>query len=237
MYWQVEEAAESLDAVSHVTFLNTRLPNLTLKKVSDDTTPKALAGAAFTLYRETTGGTVKEYFNGKSWVPQGAEKPPEITSNDKGEILLQSIPDGTYYLEEGKAPDGYIRFHGRAVIVVADGKIASVTMENQSAIQPQPEISADGLEEGKAPDGYIRFHGRAVIVVADGKIASVTMENQSAIQPQPEISADGLTLTIPNQAGTMLPETGGQGTWPMTLLGALLTLTAAAFLLRKRKTA
>ena len=186
----MEEAAESLDAVSHVTFLNTRLPNLTLKKVSDDTTPKALAGAAFTLYRETTGGTVKEYFNGKSWVPQGAEKPPEITSNDKGEILLQSIPDGTYYLEEGKAPDGYIRFHGRAVIVVADGKIASVTMENQSAIQPQPEISADGL-----------------------------------------------TLTIPNQAGTMLPETGGQGTWPMTLLGALLTLTAAAFLLRKRKTA
>ena len=190
MYWQVEEAAESLDAVSHVTFLNTRLPNLTLKKVSDDTTPKALAGAAFTLYREATGGTVKEYFNGKSWVPQGAEKPPEITSNDKGEILLQYMPDGTYYLEERKAPDGYIRFHGRAVIVVADGKIAGVTMENQSTIQPQFKISADGL-----------------------------------------------TLTIPNQAGTMLPETGGQGTWPMTLLGALLTLTAAAFLLRKRKTA
>ena len=190
MYWQVEEAAESLDAVSHVTFLNTRLPNLTLKKVSDDTTPKALAGAAFTLYREATGGTVKEYFNGKSWVPQGAEKPPEITSNDKGEILLQYMPDGTYYLEERKAPDGYIRFHGRAVIVVADGKIAGVTMENQSTIQSQFEISADGL-----------------------------------------------TLTIPNQAGTMLPETGGQGTWPMTLLGALLTLTAAAFLLRKRKTA
>ncbi len=170
-----------------MTFVNTRLPDLTLKKVSSET-QNPLAGAVFTLYRTTGEG--KEYFNGTIWVPQGENTPPEITSNAKGEILLQYMPDGTYYLEECKAPDGYIRFHGRAVIVVADGKIAGVTMENQSTIQPQFKISADGL-----------------------------------------------TLTIPNQAGTMLPETGGQGTWPMTLLGALLTLTAAAFLLRKRKTA
>ena len=189
MYWRADEASDTLDAVSHVTFVNTRLPDLTLKKVSSET-ENSLAGAGFTLYREKAGNSIREYFDGTTWVPQGQNQPPVLTSDSEGKILLKAIPDGTYYLEERKAPDGYIRFHGRAVIVVADGKIASVTMENQSAIQPQPEISADGL-----------------------------------------------TLTIPNQAGTMLPETGGQGTWPMTLLGALLTLTAAAFLLRKRKTA
>ena len=189
MYWRADEASDTLDAVSHVTFVNTRLPDLTLKKVSSET-ENSLAGAGFTLYREKAGNSIREYFDGTTWVPQGQNQPPVLTSDSEGKILLKAIPDGTYYLEERKAPDGYIRFHGRAVIVVADGKIASVTMENQSTIQPQFKISEDGL-----------------------------------------------TLTIPNQAGTMLPETGGQGTWPMTLLGALLTLTAAAFLLRKRKTA
>lgn len=189
MYWHADEASDTLDAVSHVTFVNTRLPDLTLKKVSSET-QNPLADAGFTLYREKAGDSIREYFNGTTWVPQGQNQPPVLTSDSEGKILLKAIPDGIYYLEEGKAPDGYIRFHGRAVIVVADGKIASVTMENQSAIQPQFEILADGL-----------------------------------------------TLIVPNQAGTMLPETGGQGTWPVTLLGTLLTLTAAAFLLRRRKTA
>lgn len=189
MYWHADEASDTLDAVSHVTFVNTRLPDLTLKKVSSET-QNPLAGAGFTLYREKAGDSIREYFNGTAWVPQGENTPPVLTSDAKGEISLQSIPDGTYYLEENKAPDGYVRFHGSAVIKVEGGKITTVTMETQSTIQP-------------------RF----------------------------DISADGLTLIIPNQAGTMLPETGGQGTWPMTLLGALLTLTAAVFLLRKRKTA
>ena len=186
MYWH--GTADALDTVSYVKFTNTHLPTLTLKKVSSDTPQKPLSGAVFTLYRTTGEG--KEYFDGTIWVPQRENTPPVLTSDAMGEILLQSIPDGTYYLEENKAPDGYVRFHGTAVITVKDGIIAKVDMETQSTIQP-------------------RF----------------------------EISEDGLTLTIPNQTGTVLPQTGGHGTWPMTLLGALLTLTAAAFLLRKRKTA
>ncbi len=36
MYWHADEASDTLDAVSHVTFVNTRLPDLTLKKVSSE---------------------------------------------------------------------------------------------------------------------------------------------------------------------------------------------------------
>lgn len=188
MYWSADTQANTLDAVSHVTFQNTALPTLTLKKVSSDTTQTPLSGAQFLLYRVVE--EKKEYYTGTAWVPSGGNTPPVLTSNAGGTIELTHIPDGTYYLEEKKAPDGYVRFHGTAVITVSGGKITEAEMK-------EPGASA----------------------------------------PQFTFSDDGLTLTIPNQAGTMLPETGGHGTFLHTLLGALLTLTAAAFLLRKRKAA
>ena len=44
------------------------------------------------------------------------------------------------------------------------------------------------------------------------------------------------SVTVTNRPGYNLPETGGIGTWPFMAAGLLLTGTALALLLKKRKT-
>lgn len=44
------------------------------------------------------------------------------------------------------------------------------------------------------------------------------------------------SVSVTNQPGYNLPETGGIGTWPFMTAGLLLTGTALALLLKKRKT-
>ena len=59
----------------------------------------------------------------------------------------------------------------------------------------------------------------------------------STVHKVPRPSGGGTaTVTVTNRPGYNLPETGGIGTWPFMAAGLLLTGTALALLLKKRKT-
>lgn len=91
-----------------------------------------LAGATFVLYKEVTTGegeeavTSKLYYkwNGTDkkveWTENKADATTKVT-NDEGATSFDGLADGTYYLEETKAPAGY-NLLDKPVTVIVDGE-------------------------------------------------------------------------------------------------------------------
>ena len=69
------------------------------------------------------------------------------------------------------------------------------------------------IEETKAPDGYNKL---------EGKVA-VEMDDDNQVQP------------IVNNAGTILPSTGGIGTTIFYIIGAVLVIGAGVVIVTKRR--
>ena len=87
------------------------------------------------------------------------------------------------------------------------------------------------LTETKAPDGYILLPTAVSITVdADGVHAAPYDVKD------PTAAENCYTVIVPNNPGAELPHTGGIGVYALHVLGSCLILTAAAILLRKRKT-
>ena len=82
-----------------------------IDKYKEGSESTKLSGAKFVLYKEETG-SVKKYFSCDdttkkvTWVDTIAEATTVIT-DDNGAASFEGLADGTYYLEETKAPAGY----------------------------------------------------------------------------------------------------------------------------------
>lgn len=94
------------------------------------------------------------------------------------------------------------------------------------------------MVETSAPAGDIPLSARVVITVTANGV-TYNQSGSSLSQSNNGIShnteADTYTLTVTNDAGVELPNTGSIGTRLFTLLGGILTLGAGALLWRRRR--
>lgn len=92
------------------------------------------------------------------------------------------------------------------------------------------------LEETDAPAGYNKLTHLVKVELVAGKtdgsvVVKVYDENGTEFEEVP-----GGVVTVVNNAGTLLPSTGGMGTTMFYVLGAVLVLGAAIALVAKRRT-
>lgn len=127
-----------------------------------------------------------------------------ITSAENGLFSVAGLDDGTYYLREIKAPDGYNLLEDDLQIV-----ITATTTNGQT------------------------WNGVAATALT---ALTISVDNAAAENGEPNTGA--VAITVENNGGSTLPETGGIGTTIFYAAGALLVLCAGVLLfvkLRMRK--
>ena len=114
--------------VTQVAFTNAYVAplNLTLQKYETGTNDKPLSGAEFVLY--TTGEATPRYYKeatGTLVTLSETEKPESLAlaTDERGQITFKDLPDGSYALEEIKAPDGYLLLDAPINFTVSGGKV------------------------------------------------------------------------------------------------------------------
>lgn len=138
-----------------------------------------ISGAKFKMYDAATGGTeIKLTRDGDVYRPViGAETADEI---EAGNVIISGLKNGTYYLEETIAPEGYNKLTSRQSITITDANSLGTVTDNVY------KESSGGLE-------------------------------------------------VVNQAGTVLPSTGGVGTTIFYVLGGLMFVGALVLLVTNKR--
>lgn len=196
-------------------------------KVDGENNATTLPGAQFVLFNgghTRVAAVVNGKLSGWSELPAGYsaanhEEIPDdawaevanatITSDEDGLFGIAGLDDGTYYLREIKAPDGYNLLDDDLQIV-----ITATTANGQTW-------------NGAAADALTAL------------TVTTKLGDEEAVAPVAGDTTDGaVAITVENNGGSTLPETGGIGTTIFYAAGALLVLCAGVLLfvkLRMRK--
>lgn len=191
-----------------------------------------LEGAEFVLFNggHTRVATIDENGKFREWVelPDGynnttyANVPYEtwVVFNETNNVIMTSaadgtfgiagLDDGTYYLHEIKAPNGYNLLDDDLQIVI------TATTTN-----------------GQTWNDFVPANALTALTV------TTKLGDEEAVAPVAGDTTDGaVAITVENNGGSTLPETGGIGTTIFYAAGALLVLCAGVLLfvkLRMRK--
>ena len=171
--------------------------------VSGKTKNEPLEGATFTLY--TDDKCTEKYSNAK-W--NGV-----VSTDTNGQMLMEGLKAGTYYLKETAAPNGFTLNDTVYRIVIAE------TLN----------------ENGKLESWTITINGDTII---DGEGNKVIKENKFTVDNKgiATKTADG-SVDIINTKISSLPSTGGIGTTIFTIGGcAIMIVAAGLFFATRRKT-
>ncbi len=182
-----------------------------IEKVDANDTSKKLGGAEFVLknaagefyYQDPTTKEVK-------WVNSLTDATTLITDTETGKATpgFQGLAEGTYYLEETKAPAGYNKLADPIKVVIAES-----------------EYDSNGVVT------------KYTITFGDGENAQTNTLDASREQTgDATVSAQlSATDTIGNNSGALLPETGGIGTTIFYIVGGVLAAGAVVLLITKRR--
>ena len=168
---------------------------------------KKLKDAEFKLY-DANGKYVIVDDEGKvtGWA-DNEEGGSTLKSGEDGLFKVIGLDDGTYYLKETKAPDGYNMITDPIKIEI---KATTVNDQEWTAMEG-PSDALTALE---------------IKVTVGSTTTSGNGDTESGI----------VATDIENNKGATLPETGGMGTTIFYVLGAILVLGAGGLLIARRRT-
>lgn len=180
---------------------------LDVTKVDGEDDDKKLENAEFKLYDEN-GKYVIVDADGKvtGWADNEAGG-STLKSDKNGLFKVIGLDDGTYWLKETKAPDGYNLITNPIKI-----EIKATTVNDQDWTAMEGPADALKVLEIKVTVGSTTTSGNG--------------DTESGI----------VETDIKNNKGAELPETGGMGTTIFYVLGAILVLGAGGLLIVRRRT-
>lgn len=133
----------------------------------------------------------------EEWVERYGDQNVILTSDENGLFNIAGLDDGTYFLREIQAPNGYNLLEDDVKLVI--------TADTANGQDWNSGIATDALRG-------------LTIAVNDG-------------EPQPGNTETGIVnVTVENNQGATLPETGGMGTTLFYIIGGLLVVGAGILL-------
>lgn len=180
---------------------------LDVTKVDGQDADTKLKDAEFKLY-DANGKYVIVDADGKvtGWADNEAGG-STLKSDENGLFKVIGLDDGTYYLKETKAPDGYNKITEPIEIVI------TATTENDQ-----------NWEAGEGPKDALT--ALEIQVTVGSSETSGNGDTETGI----------VATDIQNNKGAKLPETGGMGTTIFYVLGAILVIGAGVLLIVRRRT-
>ena len=195
--------AEATEYAAGTTYYSDNDGTDTVVEIADADAFTAFEG---TLYTKTVGADSKLYYkwanNKVTWV-EGQTNGDSFVTNDQGKLTQQvrGLDQGTYYLEETVAPEGYNLLANPVEVVI-------------TATEASNKVT------------YTATYGGAAATVTNGKVDLTAAQNSN--QPV-------ATGVIENNAGSVLPSTGGIGTTIFYVVGTLLVIGAGVVLVTRRR--
>lgn len=195
--------------------------------------PHALAGAQFTLYDDDDFTTVHQMYSRNSSTLEWEAEDAVYTTDSDGNIMFSGLDEGTYYLKETAAPDGYTLNDNDYKIIIA------ATLDDGTT-------GEEGTLTGYTVDVYVwDATTNAWVACGDAVYAidpTVTKPTTDANAMNFDNIVNDFTGSATNPAEVVdtplatLPSTGGAGTIALTLvsatgMGAFFTL----YMINKKK--
>lgn len=152
------------------------------------------------VHSEAAAGDVKMPETYEDWVARYGDQNVILTSAADGAFNIAGLDDGTYFLREIQAPNGYNLLEGDVQLVITAD-------------------TANGQNWAGAPDLALRDLNMTITV------------GEAGPTHVPGDRADGTVgVTVENNQGATLPETGGMGTTLFYIIGGLLVVGAGVLL-------
>lgn len=181
-------------------------------RFADQKSNAPLAGAEFTLYTDENCTSVAK--------PQ--LKPNGTATSDKdGHITFTGLDEGTYYLKETKAPDGYTLSDPTYRFVIKANINANGSLNDYSVISSFKDATHPTWTDA----GTATYKATKVTTANDG---SLTYEIQRG-------AGDNGAIAIKNSKLQRLPSTGGRGTVAITLIASISAAGFLTLFLKSRK--
>ena len=158
------------------------------------------------VHSEAAVGEIQMPETYEEWVERYGEQNVILTSRADGTFKIAGLDDGTYYLREIKAPDGYNLLEDDVEIV-----ITAATENGQN------------------------WNGVAADALTGLNVTTKLGENGIVTEGDGNVGTGIVAITVANNQGATLPETGGVGTTLFYIIGGVLVVAAVVVLVARRR--
>lgn len=148
-------------------------------------------------------------------VPETISK---LVSGKDGKFTVPGVDEGTYYLEETDAPDGYNKLENPIKLVVDANTLDKTTADMTSVDRQNWQFGSEGENQGE----------KALLDL------TLVVDSESA-NSSTDVNKGKVEFNVENSAGSKLPSTGGMGTTLFYLGGGAMVAVAGIFLITKKR--